>query len=95
MRDSSGANMKSGSSPAPTALVRTLVGRVELLAPSEERALLARATDATTRALAPADVINTLGRLAEPKLRRALQLATDPAVRTWTQGAITTAAAGP
>ncbi len=81
--------------PTPTAVVRTLVGRVELLAPSEERALLARAADATTRALAPADVINALGRLAEPKLRRALQLATDAAVRSWTERAITTAASGP
>jgi hypothetical protein len=81
--------------PTPTAVVRTLVGRVELLAPSEERTLLARVADASTRALPPADVITSLGRLAEPKLRRALELATDPAVRAWTQRAITTAAASP
>jgi len=60
-----------------------------------ERALLARVTDATTRALPPSDVINALGRLAEPKLRRALELATDAGVRSWTQRAITTAAATP
>jgi hypothetical protein len=81
--------------PAPSALVRTLVGRVELLAPSEENALLTRVSDATTRALAPADVLPSMGRLAEPKLRRALQLARDPAVRDWTQRAITSAAATP
>jgi hypothetical protein len=81
--------------PAPTAIVRTLVGRVELLAPSEERALLARVAEASARALPVADLITGLGRLAEPKLRRALELATDPAVRSWTQRAITTAAASP
>jgi len=81
--------------PTPTALVRTLVGRVELLTPTEERALLAQVTDATTRALPPSDVINALGRLAEPKLRRAFELATDAGVRSWTQRAITTAAATP
>jgi hypothetical protein len=81
--------------PAPAALVRTLVGRVELLAPSEEQALLARVNDASTRSLLPADVIASLGRLAEPKLRRALQLATDPAVRVWTQQAVDLAAATP
>jgi hypothetical protein len=78
--------------PAPTALVRTLVGRVELLAPSEEKALLAKVTDATARSLAASTVVTEMGRLAEPKLRRTLQLATDPAVRTWTQGAINSAA---
>jgi hypothetical protein len=81
--------------PTPTVLVRTMVGRVELLAPSEERALLAMVTDATARAVPATDVINALGRLAEPKLRRALQLATDTSVRGWTQSAIATAAATP
>jgi hypothetical protein len=75
--------------------VRTLVGRVELLTPTDERALLATVTDATTRALPPTDVINALGRLAEPKLRRALELSTDASVRGWTQQAIVTAAATP
>jgi hypothetical protein len=81
--------------PTPVSLVRTLVGRVELLAPSEENALLATVTDATARALSATDVINGLGRLAEPKLRRAFELATDDGVRSWTQRAITTAAATP
>jgi len=81
--------------PAPTAIVRTLVGRVELLAQSEERALLARVTDATTRSLSASEVITALGRLAEPKLRRALELASDDGVRAWTQRAIATAAATP
>jgi len=81
--------------PAPTAIVRTLVGRVELLAQSEERALLARVTDASARSLPANDVITALGRLAEPKLRRALELASDASVRAWTQSAIATAAATP
>lgn len=81
--------------PAPAAVVRTLVGRVELLPPSEERALLARVADASARALPASEVIGALGRLAEPKLRRAFELATDSAVRSWTQRAITTAAAMP
>jgi hypothetical protein len=81
--------------PAPTALVRTLVGRVELLAPSEEKALLARVRDASTRSMPFADVIPSMGRLAEPKLRRTLELATDPAVRDYTQRAIAFAAEMP
>jgi hypothetical protein len=47
---------------------------VELLAPSEEQALLARVKDASTRSLVPANAIASLGRLAEPlKLRRTFE----------------------
>ncbi len=74
--------------PAPTELVRTLVGRVEVLAPSEERELVSLVTNASQVARPAADVITQLGRLAEPKLRRALELTTDPAVRSWCTGAI-------
>jgi hypothetical protein len=81
--------------PAPAAMVRTLVGRVELLAPSEEQALLARVSDASARSLPAAEVISSLGRLAEPKLRRALELATEPAVRSWTSTAISIASSTP
>jgi hypothetical protein len=75
--------------------VRTLVGRVELLAPSEERALVSLVADATARARPAGDVITSLGRLAEPKLRCALELANDDAVRNWTQRSVATAAATP
>ena len=90
-RQAAAAHRRTGA----TAIVRTLVGRVELLAQSEERALLARVTDATTRSLSASEVITALGRLAEPKLRRALELASDDSVRAWTQRAIATAAATP
>ena len=81
--------------PSPTELVRTLVGRIEVLTPSEERALVARVTDAASRALPAQDVATQLGRLAEPKLRRAMALATDVSVRAWCDTAIKTAAKMP
>ncbi len=81
--------------PTPRELVRTLVGRVEILAPAEERELLARVVAAAAAGLAPATVIQQLGRLAEPKLRRALELTTDPTARAWCQAAVTAAAAMP
>jgi hypothetical protein len=81
--------------PTPAELVRTLVGRVELLAPSEEQTILARVNEAAAHALPPSSFILDMGRLAEPKLRRVLQLTTDPAVRTWTEQAITTATSMP
>ena len=72
--------------PAPDELVRTLVGRVEVLTPSAERRVLevlrdfeatASPSDEPEEALALLDV--TLGRFAEPKLHRALaQLGDDP-----------------
>jgi hypothetical protein len=81
--------------PAPKELIRTLVGRVEVLAPAEEQSLVVLVTDASARAVPAATVITQLGRLAEPKLRRALELVTDPAVRTWCQNAVTLAATTP
>lgn len=81
--------------PAPAELVRTLVGRIEVLTPSEERALVTRVTDAASRALPAQDVATQLGRLAEPKLRRAMALTTDVSVRAWCDTAIKTAAQMP
>jgi hypothetical protein len=81
--------------PAPTAMVRTLVGRVEVLAPSEERELLALVTDASQRARPAAEVIGQLGRLAEPKLRRVSELTADSSVRAWCSSAIGLAAQMP
>ena len=81
--------------PAPAELVRTLVGRVEVLTPSEEVALVARVADAASRGLPAADVATQLGRLAEPKLRRALALTTDANVRAWCDSAVKVAAQMP
>jgi hypothetical protein len=81
--------------PAPAELVRTLVGRVEVLTSSEERALVARVTDAASRALPAQDVATELGRLAEPKLRRAMQLTSDTTVRSWCETAVGVAAKMP
>jgi hypothetical protein len=60
--------------PTPAAFVRTLVGRIEVLTPREERDLIAllRARMKTQEWL---DVA-TLGRFAEPRLRRAAELMT-------------------
>jgi hypothetical protein len=62
-------------SPEPSELVRTLVGRVEILTKSEEEDLLVLVTDA---ALAnDSAALNILGRFKEPKLRRLLQMTHD------------------
>jgi hypothetical protein len=62
--------------PAPSAFVRTLVGRIEILTPDEERGLVALLRDRQTTGvpfeLAP------LGRFAEPRLRRAAEMLTRP-----------------
>ena len=81
--------------PAPAELVRTLVGRVEVMTQSEERALVARVSDASARGLSSSEVILALGRLAEPKLRRAMALTTDASVRSWCDSAVKLAAQMP
>jgi hypothetical protein len=58
--------------PAPSAFVRTLVGRVEIIQPSEESALVANVR-AHAISGEPLD-LTTLGRFAEPRLRRTLEL---------------------
>lgn len=56
-------------SPQPTELVRTLVGRIEIMTHQEEQELIAQiATQGKQFA------VSTLGRLAEPKLRRVRDL---------------------
>jgi hypothetical protein len=62
--------------PAPAQMARTLVGRVEIITPAEEAALVSSLRQHAA-AGAPFD-LSTLGRFAEPRLRRALELLTDP-----------------
>ncbi len=65
-------------SPAPDAVVRTLVGRVEILTPDRERAVV----DQVRLAVEGGNFdMEALGRFAEPKLRRAAQLAQSDAER--------------
>ncbi len=56
--------------PAPVEVVRTLVGRVEVLTPAEEGAFVAELEGSRGQEFP----VEGLGRFAEPKLRRALQL---------------------
>ena len=65
--------------PQPDELVRTLVGRVEVLTDRDERELAAtlEAAAAEERAVA----VEQLGRFAEPRLRRALELLDGEAAR--------------
>jgi hypothetical protein len=69
--------------PAPASLVRTLVGRVEVLTVADEDALVNSVTAAANSGMAPATLITALGRFAEPKLRRTAELVTDPAIRQY------------
>ncbi len=61
-------------SPAPTDLVRTLVGRVEILAPTDEAELLSMVQQAAQSQMAAATLVSNLGRFAEAKLLRANSL---------------------
>lgn len=58
--------------PVPDEVVRTLVGRVEVLTPAQEREVVEMVEAAHSADDFPLDA---LGRFTEPKLRRALQLA--------------------
>jgi hypothetical protein len=63
--------------PTPSAFVRTLVGRIETISPTEESQLVATVHDhAQTGASFD---ITSLGRFAEPRLWRTLELMSDPA----------------
>lgn len=78
-------------SPAPTELVRTLVGRIEILTHQEERALLLTAEMAVTRPDGPQQfrqAAAALGRFREPKLKRVLQLTDDAKVKNAIQSQI-------
>src|SRR5262249_23771348 len=79
--------------PAPKSLVRTLVGRIETLTTSEEHAVLPQ-VKANAASGAPIDLA-TLGRFAEPRLRRALEQLSDPAQKTYAQSQIDAAHAEP
>ncbi len=78
--------------PAPQSLVRTLVGRVEVLTLAEEQNIvnLVKAYAGGTKT--SADVLTALGRFAEPKLRRGAQLvAGDTTLTTKCAELVTTA----
>jgi hypothetical protein len=69
--------------PQPAALVRTLVGRVELLTPADEQQLASAVQAAAASGMSSSALAAQLGRFAEPKLRRALQLATDASMQSY------------
>jgi hypothetical protein len=77
-------------SPTPGAIVRTLVGRVEIMTPADEADLRLRAAQDDTAAL-----LGQLGRFAEPKLRRVRQLTMEPALVARLDAAIAAAAGSP
>src|SRR5207244_908560 len=81
--------------PKPTSLVRTLVGRVEALTRADEQQLVSLVTSAAKSQMEPTMLITQLGRLAEPKLRRTLELVTDPAVKSYCDKAVAAAAISP
>jgi hypothetical protein len=81
--------------PPPTALVRTLVGRVELLTPADEQQLMSAAQAAAASAMSSSALAAQLGRFTEPKLRRALQLASDAGVQRYLSQMITEVQAQP
>lgn len=63
--------------PAPAGITRAIVGRIEVLTPPEEQAL-AGAITAAAAGTGAAPAVEALGVFAEPRLRRALELLTDP-----------------
>lgn len=73
--------------PPPAELVRTLVGRIEVLAPEEE-AMIAAELTAAARGEKPF-AVGDYGRFAEPKLRRGLELLSDEDAKRFAQGMIT------
>jgi hypothetical protein len=79
--------------PAPSSFVRTLVGRVEALTPSEETQLVA-AVQAAAKTGAAFD-IPSLGRFAEPRLWRAVELLSAPADVAYAKNLVATAHAQP
>jgi hypothetical protein len=79
--------------PAPSANIRTLVGRIEIITPEEENALVATLeTNAATNA---AMDLATLGRFAEPRLRRAREMLTSPTDQAYADQRIADAHAQP
>jgi hypothetical protein len=72
--------------PAPTEVVRTLVGRIEVMTASEESRIAAE-VEAAFRGEA-ALVSDTYGRFTEPKLRRAMELIEDREAKAWCQALV-------
>ncbi|MBF0313144.1 MAG: hypothetical protein HQK50_00655 [Oligoflexia bacterium] len=67
--------------PTPSHLVRTLVGRIEIFSADEEEKLLTAIKDSPSTGNTLNELISSLGRLAEPKLRRLLILTSDEEVK--------------
>ena len=76
-------------SPAPSQLVRTLVGRVEVLTRADETQLQTTVADAFAAGRSYDALLAELGRFAEPKLRRVGAMASSAALKTYIEGAIT------
>lgn len=72
--------------PAPAQLVRTMVGRIEVLTPAEEAALVSQVWESLGQ---PDLLAAQLGRFAEPRLRRACGLIDDPKVTSWCDDVLT------
>jgi hypothetical protein len=88
-RESTDALIPMTITPAPSALVRVMVGRLELLTPERERAAEQAVRDLTapdeaTRGRAY-EFLRGQGRYVEPVLRRVLSTTRDEAVRTLCQ----------
>ena len=81
--------------PKPDALVRTLVGRVEVLTPSDESQIVSAVQSAAAASMPQSQLISQLGRFAEPKLRRAQELVTDPNVQSYVAAAVAQAQQAP
>jgi hypothetical protein len=64
--------------PTPDALVRVLMGRVEVLTPPEEFSVVQGVYEVLAGTKTEAALLEELGRFAEPKLRRAEALIEDP-----------------
>lgn len=77
--------------PAPGRLVRTLVGRVEVLSQSDENAVVASVESYRASSASPEALVAKLGRFAEPKLRRACALVS-PASASYCSNAVSFAA---
>lgn len=76
--------------PAPKELVRTLVGRIEVLLPEEEQRIVRDLHDAAEGKITLQP--DAYGRFTEPKLRRALELISDPRVRAYAERLVDQAA---
>ena len=80
--------------PEPQSLVRTLVGRVEVMTAGEEQELLTQFRQRHQHGPSVEALVQSLGRFAEPKLRRLSQLAgQDSATRNRIEQALSQVAA--